>query len=97
MFLSLLISRIIKNIFTSHKNASLLLRFTDIQQMAIMGMNIIPSIITEKMRGMTVNATVDKFNFFKDDLPHRGSFIAEHLQWEVSSYDLFCNSLVNKN
>ena len=52
-------------------------------------MNIIPSIFIKKMIGMTMNAIVDEFNFFKDDLPHRGSFIAELLQGEVSSMIFF--------
>ena len=55
----------------------------------MMGMNIIPSIFLEKMRSMEVNKIVEMFDYFKDDLPNPDSFVAELLQWQVSS----CNFL----
>ena len=54
-----------------------------------MGMNIIPSIFLEKMRSMEVNKIVGMFDYFKDDLPNPDPFVAELLQWQVSS----CNFL----
>ena len=51
----------------------------------MMGMNIIPSIFLEKMRSMEVNKIVEMFDYFKDDLPNPDSFVAELLQWQVSS------------
>ena len=58
-------------------------RFTDIQEKAIMSMDIILSILILKMQGMEPNEMAGKFDFFKDDLPHPGSLIAEFLQWQV--------------
>ena len=58
-------------------------RFTDIQEKAIIGMYIISSIFIQKMQGMEPNEMAGKFDFFKDDLPHPDSLIAELLQWQV--------------
>ena len=63
----------------------LYLSFTDIQQKAMMGMNIIPSIFVDNMKSMEMDEIVAMFDYFKDDLPNKGLFITELLQWQVSS------------
>ena len=60
-------------------------RFTDIQEKAVMGMNIIPSMFIEKMHNIDIGDMVQLFDFFINDLPHPGSFEAELLQWQVSN------------
>ena len=59
-------------------------RVTDIQEKAVMGMNIIPSVFLDKMKEMETSDMVQIFDFFLDDIPHPGSFEAELLQWQVS-------------
>ena len=61
----------------------LYLRFTDIQQKAMMGMNIILSIFVDSMKSMELDEIVAMFDYFKADLPNEGSFITELLQWQV--------------
>ena len=48
-----------------------------------MGMEIIPSFFIETMKEIDVEQMEEKFEFYKDDLPHPGSFQAELLQWQV--------------
>ena len=36
---------------------------------------------------MEVNKIVEMFDYFKDDLPNPDSFVAELLQWQVSSHN----------
>ena len=65
-------------------NCLCLLRFSDIQDKAMMGMKIIPSVFLDKMRDMETSKTVEEFDFFKDDIPHPETFQSELLQWRVS-------------
>ena len=55
-------------------------RFSDIQEKAMMGMNIIPSIFLEKFNTNEMKDMVEIFEYYVDDLPHPGSFEAELLQ-----------------
>ena len=59
-------------------------RFTDIQEKAVMGMNIIPSVFLDEMKEMETSDMVQIFDLFLDDIPHPGSFESELLQWQVS-------------
>ena len=49
-------------------------RFTDIQEKAVMDMNIIPSVFLDKMKEMETSDMVQIFDFLLDDIPHPGSF-----------------------
>ena len=49
----------------------------------MMGLEIIPSFFIETMKKIDVQQMEEKFEFYKDDLPHPGSFQAELLQWQV--------------
>ena len=62
------------------------LGFSDIQEKAMMGMNIIPSIFLEKFNTNEMKDMVEIFEYYVDDLPHPGSFEAELLQWQVNRY-----------
>ena len=58
-------------------------------------MDIIPSIFIQKMQGMEPNEIARKFDFFKDDLPHPGSLIAELLQWQVRYKSVAARLIIN--
>ena len=60
-----------------------LIRFTNIQDKAMLGMNIIPSIFVDHTSNMEVSKIVDEFKFFEDDLPIPETLEAELLQWRV--------------
>ena len=55
-------------------------RFSDIQEKAMMGMNIIPSIFLEKFNTNEMKDMLEIFEYYVDDLPYPGSFEAELLQ-----------------
>ena len=61
-----------------------LLRFSDIQYKAMIGMKIIPSVFLNNIRDMETSKIVEEFDFFKDDLPLPETFPSELLQWRVS-------------
>ena len=63
--------------------------FTDIQEKAVMGININPSVFLDKMKEMETSDMVQIFGFFLDDFPHLGSFKAELVQGQVSQ-DVWC-------
>lgn len=65
-----------------------LYRFSDIQQKAMMGLNIVPSVFLENAGTVQPNRIANQFEYFLEDLPFRGAFDAELLQWLVSSYRL---------
>ena len=60
-----------------------LIRFTDIQEKAMLGMKIIPSVFVDHTSNMEVSKIVDEFKFFEDDLLIPDTFEAELLQWRV--------------
>ena len=59
-------------------------RFSDIQDKAMMGMKVIPSVFLQEANTMEPNRMVNQFEYFLDDLPHHGTFDAELLHWLVS-------------
>ena len=59
-------------------------RFSDIQDKAMMGMKVIPSVFLQEANTTEPNRMANQFEYFLDDLPHCGTFDAELLQWLVS-------------
>ena len=59
-------------------------RFSDIQDKAMAGMKVIPSVFLKEANTTEPNRMANQFEYFLDDLPHRGTFDAELLQWLVS-------------
>lgn len=65
------------------KTNSFIIRFTNIQDKAMLGMKIIPSVYLEEVASLEPRQIVEKFTFFEDDLPMVETFETELLQWKV--------------
>ena len=59
-------------------------RFSDVQDKAMIGMKVIPSVFLQEVNTMEPNRMANHFEYFLDNLPHHGTFDAELLQWLVS-------------
>ena len=66
--------------------------FTDIQEKAMIGMKVIPSVFLQSIVTMEPSKIAKAFHYFEDDLPHPGTLESELHQWLVSllfKYTLF--------
>ena len=70
----------------SHLNS----RFSDIQQKAIMGMKIVPSLLMDN--SLSASSTQDLVEYYKEDLPSLSSLDVELHLWKCK-WRLFCQPL----